>query len=87
MKTYELTARGQRWNDSDEVLTIQSDSAENAITKARILKGRDFYDRLYMITEDGELVREYYSYGMLREQVAREIGRGRSKRSWSFMFD
>lgn len=77
MNKYEFTARGKRWNDEDEIYTIESDTPQNALTKIRILHGEDAYRRIYMCydCDNHESVRSLFSYGMLREQLIRDYGR------------
>ena len=74
---YEFTCRGKNWNDKDESYLIESNNPYNALTKLRILHGEDVYRRCYMVIDLDlpGLVRELFSYGMLREQLMRDFGR------------
>lgn len=89
MENYKLTARGKKWNDRDEKIEVKASTPEQAITKARILKGEDFYRRLYYVavivhkslfTEDLWEISDLCSYGMLREQMRRDYGMSYSMR-------
>jgi len=83
---YRLTANGKKWNDRDEVFNITADSPEQAITKARIVRGESCYRRLYMVQEVVNGCRNhiyqqladlapYMSYGMHEERMRRDFGR------------
>lgn len=78
MDSFKLLATGEKWNSRDEKLVVKASTAEQAITKARILKGEDFYRRLYWIaaiTEEGLWeITDLCSYGMLREKMRRDYG-------------
>lgn len=84
-KLFRLTARGKKWNDRDEVFNMSADTPENAITKARIVRGEDCYRRLYMVQEVVNGARNHLyqqlediphltSYGMICEQMRRDYG-------------
>lgn len=80
---YRLEARGKKWNDRNEKINILAATPEQAITKARIVRGEDFYRRLFsiavaphrnMLFNDTWEIRELCSYGMYLEQMRRDYG-------------
>lgn len=77
MNLYEFWVNGKTWKDPEEQYLIESDNPYNALTKLRILHGNDTYERAYGCydCENQEMVRELYSYTMLREQRYRRLGR------------
>ena len=70
---YEIYCNGKKL-DNDDVYEILSDTPHNALTKCKILYGDDVLYRCYMIFENGENVRELFSYGMIREIMKRVHG-------------
>ena len=83
MENYRLIANGKKWNDRDESIEVKASSPEQAITKARILKGEDFYRRLYYVAvivhkslfgDDLWEIADLCSYGMFQEQMRRDYG-------------
>ena len=74
MNNYEIFCNGKQWNDNDDVYSVLSDTPHNALTKCKILYGDDILSRCYMIYENGENVRELFSYGMVREKQKRLYG-------------
>lgn len=74
MNCYEIVCCGKKWDDNDDVFPILSDTPRNAITKCKILYGDDVLNRCYMVMENGENVRELFSYGMYVEKQKRLYG-------------
>lgn len=83
LTNYRLVARGKKWNDKDEKINMLAATPEQAITKARIVRGEDFYRRLYwiavapnrnMLYEDLWEITDLCGYGMLRELMIRDYG-------------
>ena len=83
---YRLTVAGKKWNDRDEVFNMTADNPEQAITKARILRGESCYRRLYMVQEvvNGRRnhtrqqladLAPFTGYGMHEEMMRRDFGR------------
>lgn len=77
MNLYGFYVNGEKWNDPEERYLIESDNPFNALTKLRILHGNDTYERCYGCwdCEKQEIVKELYSYTMLRERTYRRLGR------------
>ena len=80
---YRLEARAKTWDGRNEKINILAATPEQAITKARIIRGEDFYRRLFwiavaphrnMLFKDYCEIPDLCSYGMLREQMRRDYG-------------
>lgn len=74
LNCYTIYCRGKKWDDNDDEYNILSDTPRNAITKCKILYGDDILERCYMVMENGENVRELFSYGMYVEKYKRLYG-------------
>ena len=72
MREYYFIARSDENHECQQGFLVYANNVLDALTKVRILKGYDFYDRCQFVFEDG---RPYTAFGLHKEKLMRKVGR------------